>query len=106
MKDVRNPRRGSGVPALRRGRVGALSHQCSAEPAVQQIGNEQQAVRMRQLARLQEFVSIQLEDGIERQKLDACACVEDVAGNVCEDLLHHTLRAGVAILEGLTEEKA
>ncbi len=49
---------------------------------------------------------VELEERIERQKLDACALVQDVAGNACEDLLHHAVRAVIAIVVGLTEQKA
>src|SRR5215469_6711624 len=50
------------------------------------------------------FVCIELEDGIERQKLNTCTCIEDVAWNMGEDLLHHAVCTVITILEGLTEQ--
>ena len=49
---------------------------------------------------------VELEERIDGQKLDACALVQNIAGNACEDLLHHPVRAPVAVLEGLTEQQA
>src|SRR5436305_3002424 len=52
------------------------------------------------------FVRIELEERIERLQLDACAPVQHIARNTGENLLHHPVRTGVAILEGLAEQEA
>ena len=73
---------------------------------MQQIGDEQQAMGLCQFTRLHALMCVELEDGIERQNLDTCACVEDLAGNACEDVLHHAIRAVVAILKGVPLQEA
>src|SRR6266446_7241969 len=51
------------------------------------------------------LVRVKLEKRVEWQKLDACALVQHVTGNACEDLFHHAVRAVVAILEGLSKQE-
>ena len=51
-------------------------------------------------------MSVELEERIEWQTWMPVRCVEDLAGNAREDLLHHTIRAVVAILERLAEQEA
>src|SRR2546426_2213673 len=51
------------------------------------------------------LMGIELEERIDRQKLDTCPCIEHVARYACKDLLHHAIRAGVAILERLAEQE-
>src|SRR5258706_6398817 len=48
----------------------------------------------------------ELVEGIDRQKLDARACIEHVARNACEDPLHHALGTRVAVVEGDTLQEA
>src|SRR2546428_14014225 len=51
------------------------------------------------------LVRVKLEKRVEWQKLDASAFVQNITGNACEDLLHHAVRAVVAILEGLSKQE-
>src|SRR5256885_426403 len=73
---------------------------------MQQIGDEQQAMGLCQFTRLHALMCVELEDGIERQNLDTCACVEDLTGNACEYVLHHAIRAVVAILKGVPSRES
>src|SRR5437667_8717235 len=91
------------IPALRRSGIGTLGRERTTEPAVQQIGNQQHPVGMVNFPRLHLLMSIELEERIERQQLDAGALVEHLTRNAREDLLHHTICAVVAILERLAE---
>src|SRR5439155_2128076 len=77
----------------------------TTEPAVQQIGNQQHPVGMVEFPRLHLLMSVELEERIERQHLDAGALIEHPTGNAREDLLQRAVGAVVTILERLSEQE-
>ena len=97
-----SPLRASSSPVGRG--VGGLVGELAAEPVGEQVGDEREPLRGGERGRA--LVGEQLEDGVDRQRLDAGGRVQLGLRDAAERALLHAGGALVAVVEGQAEHAA
>jgi hypothetical protein len=106
LEHIERPGPRTRVEALRRGRVGELRRERTAEPVVHQIRDQEQ-----RLGGLECRVGLrghgpQLEDRVDRHQLDARALVEIPRGHLRKHAFHRAGTTVVAVVDRILQEAA
>jgi len=92
------------VVELGGGRVGELVGLAAREPEVQQVGHHQERAGGLQQGRVVQAHRHQLKERVQLHELDAGRAVDLLARHEAEGLLHHAVRAVVAVVVGQAEQ--
>ena len=104
LEEVDRPRLRLRVEALARARVGQLARGDSAEPVVEEIGDQEQRLRCLERRILARGHGEELEDRVDRHQLDPGALVQLPRGDELEHPLHHPFDAPVAVVDRVLDE--